>query len=111
MGQLSTWSDTVAAGGIGRANLDGTGVNQSFAATNGYACGVAVDGSHLYWANRDAGTIGRANLDGNLASVDQSFIAGGTDICGVAVDGAHVYWADRESDRSGVPISTATLRA
>ena len=37
-------------GTIGRANLDGTGVNQSFITGAGAsAAGVAVDGAHVYW--------------------------------------------------------------
>ena len=36
---------------IGRANLDGTGVNQSFIGGATSPCGVAVDGAHVYWGN------------------------------------------------------------
>ena len=67
---------------IGRANLDGTGVDQNFilVRTNeffDYPCGVAVDGEHVYWAWLNSvlegvGSIGRANLDGT--AVDQDFI-------------------------------------
>jgi len=39
------------SGTIGRANLDGTGVNQSFITTAGGLVGVAVDGAHIYWTN------------------------------------------------------------
>ena len=60
-----------------------------------------MDRSHLYWANRDAGTIGRANLKGKRRRVRQGFIRGGNDICGVAVNRAHIYWADRASDSIG----------
>ena len=80
---------------IGRANLDGTGANQSFVAGTARPAGVAVDGAHVYWANfgqGDGTTIGRANLDGT--GVNQSFIGGATNPCGPAVDGAHVYWAN-----------------
>src|SRR5262249_59898639 len=73
---------------IGRANLDGSDLDQSFIATTS-SWGVAVDGAHVYWANSGARTIGRANLDGT--NVDQSFITGATHPMGVAVDGAHVY--------------------
>ena len=88
---------------IGRANLDGTGVNQSFIGGATLPCGVAVDGTHVYWGNVGAGTIGRANLDGSGA--DQSFIGDQVGPCGVAVDAAHVYWADT----NGTAIVRANL--
>jgi virginiamycin B lyase len=76
---------------IGRANLDGTGVNQSFikTATDG-PIGVAVDAQYVYWDNSGVGKIGRAFLDGTAA--DQGFITD-TDPWGVAVDSQHVYWS------------------
>jgi hypothetical protein len=85
---------------IGRANLDGTGVNQSFIDGANQPCGVAADGAHLYWANID-GSIGRANLDGT--GVNQSFIAGaaGNNPCGVAVDGTHLYWTNVDGGTIG----------
>jgi sugar lactone lactonase YvrE len=52
-------------GTIGRANLDGTGANQSLIGGVGTPCGVAVDAAHIYWANDSgSGAIGRSNLDG-----------------------------------------------
>jgi hypothetical protein len=78
---------------IGRANLDGTGANQSFITGAENPTGVAVDGTHVYWAGTRG--IGRANLDGTGAN--QSFISyvDANYAWGVAVDGTHVYWADR----------------
>jgi hypothetical protein len=80
-------------GAIGRAELDGTGVDQSFITTGTAAQypklgGIAVDANHLYWSEGDR--IARANLDGT--NVEQSFIPGNS-IFGVAVDADHVYWA------------------
>lgn len=74
---------------IGRANLDGTNVDQSFI-TGATPCGVAVDGAHIYWGTGSGNTIGRANLDGTGAN--QGFITSAGYTCAVAVDGAHVYW-------------------
>ncbi len=80
------------SGTIGRANLDGTGVNQSFIAGGSGITGVVVDGQHIYWTNQGSGTIGRANLNGT--GVNQSFITGGNEPFGVAVDGEHIYWGN-----------------
>ncbi|MCW2967421.1 MAG: hypothetical protein JWM71_1193 [Solirubrobacteraceae bacterium] len=82
---------SAGTGSIGHASNDGTGVNQSLI-PNLDACGIAVDATHIYWANGTS--IGRANLDGNPASVNPSFITGATSACGVAVDGAHIYWGN-----------------
>jgi virginiamycin B lyase len=84
------WTEIFGEGGkIGRADLDGTGVDKRFI-TGAHPNGVAVDATHIYWANWKEHAIGRANLDGT--GVDQSFITGVRDPSGVAVDGAHVYW-------------------
>jgi virginiamycin B lyase len=87
------------AGSVGRANPDGTGVNQSFIAST--ADGVAIDGTHIYWTNPAPCTIGRANRDGS--GVDNNFITGLTDSCPVllAVDGSHIYWAGNNNLGNG----------
>jgi len=77
---------------IGRANLDGSGANQSFITGASSPLGVAVDAAHVYWTNRRTNMIGRANLDGSGAN--QRFITGANGPEGVAVDAAHVYWAN-----------------
>ena len=77
------WANGDFPGSIGRANLDGSGVDQTFISGASYPFGVAVDAAHVYWAN-DSNTIGRANLDGS--GVDQSFISGANLPRGLAVD-------------------------
>ena len=84
------WANS-GTGAIGRANLDGTGANQSFITGASSPIGVAVDTAHVYWANSGA-AIGRANLDGTGAN--QSFITGASNPIGVALGAAHVYWAN-----------------
>jgi Low-density lipoprotein receptor repeat class B len=86
-------------GSIGRANLDGTSPNQSFISSVDGPVGVAVDGTHIYWANFSTDSIGRANLDGS--SPDQSFITGASDPVAVAVDGNHIYWANNGTSSIG----------
>ena len=70
---------------IGRANLDGSGPNQSFITGASNPFGVAVDRAHVYWTNFVAGTIGRANREGS--GKNQSFITGANYPNGVAVEG------------------------
>lgn len=85
------WAAT--GGTVGRANLDGTGVDPSFISGGNGVQGVAVDAGHIYWANTADRWIGRANLDGT--GVDQSFIdTDPSGALGVAVDSGHIYWAD-----------------
>ena len=86
---------------IGRANLDGSGVDRDFIFT-GRACGIAVGPQHLYWGTtlgtfNDHGAIGRASIDGSRPQPDfvvfeQPSLAPSFP-CGVAVGPKHVYWA------------------
>ena len=94
--------------GIARANLDGSGVEESFIPDAGGACGVAVDSAHVYWGSGPS--IARANLDGT--GVDLNFITLEFDrsICGVGLDGAHVYWSEVRGFGFGAPsIARANL--
>jgi hypothetical protein len=85
---------------IGRARLDGTGVEHSFVSGTGRRpCGVALDRKHIYWAEQQGG-IGRANRDGS--GVNASFVpkpGGGG--CGVAIAGGHIYWASGDHGTIG----------
>src|SRR5262249_37014246 len=52
------------ATGIGRSNLDGTGVDPNFIpVTLGSGAAVAVTPKFIYWSNAE-NAIGRANIDG-----------------------------------------------
>jgi RHS repeat-associated protein len=85
-------------GSIGRANLDGTGVNQNFIAGIDAPSGIATDGTYLYWTtgglNDTYGTggIGRALLDGT--SRNNTFITGASKPIGLAVTNANIYWTN-----------------
>ncbi len=80
--------------GIGRANLDGTAIDEGFIDLGRpYPGSVAVDARHIYWIQRDG--IGRAKLDGT--GVDRRFIPESTDVifdpeAALAVDEQHIYW-------------------
>jgi hypothetical protein len=81
---------------VGRANLDGTGVQESFISGVNAFC-LATDGAHIYWGGNGGG-IGRANVDGT--GVNRNFITAGVG-CGLAVDGAHIYWANNSTGAIG----------
>ena len=79
---------------IGRASLDGTGVEENFIfASPG---GLAVDEAHVWWTDQlrvGAGAIGRANLDG----AGTEFVIEGPENFspfGIAVDDTYVYWTE-----------------
>ena len=80
-----------AGGTIGRAKLDGTGVNQSFLGGDlgdFNPAGVTVAAGHIYWSNTcmnssDRNTIGRANLDGT--GVNRSLISGANNPIGLVI--------------------------
>ena len=85
-----------APSGVGRANIDGSGVDQSFITFHGNPIAIAVHGTYIYWLNTNitSSTIGRAKLDGT--AVEPRFIGGlGPLAADLAVDDAHVYWAHR----------------
>src|SRR5262245_43931331 len=94
-------NDTPGPGTIGRARLDGTGVEQSFVSGTGRRpCWVALDRKHIYWGEAlggkvgspdKGGAIGRANRDGS--GVKATFIPTPAHHgCGVAIAGGHIYW-------------------
>jgi hypothetical protein len=84
-----------ASGTVGRANLDGSGVDQSFISGANEPEGVVpgINGAYIYWSNNQGGTIGRANYDGT--GIDQSFITGAFNPSGLAVSEHYIYWTGR----------------
>lgn len=81
------------AGGIGRANLDGSEADPSFVKGGEGITGVAAMGEHIYWAG-PGGVIGRAKLNGT--EVEPEFIKGitGGAITGLAVSPEYIYWTN-----------------
>jgi len=76
---------------IGRANNDGSGVNDAFIHTGELPFAVAVDAGHIYWVNQNSNSIGRATIDGS--EVNNSFIIGITHPDGIAVNGSSIFWS------------------
>ena len=77
--RMSPYPPTVES--IGRASLDGSGVEQSFLAAYG-ANSLAVDAGYLYWSHPT--NIARANLDGT--GIEQSFITTGSPVSWIDVN-------------------------
>lgn len=90
------WAD-YSTDTIGRADLSGANVNQSFITGVNGPFSLALDSSHLYWGTT-SGPIGRSNLDGS--SVNDSFITGAY-AYGVAVSPSTIYWGDQGSNEIG----------
>jgi virginiamycin B lyase len=90
---------------IGRARLNGTGVNQRFITGAAGAAMLAISSGYLYWANTGgrggAGgdTIGRARLNGT--DVNQRFITGARLPVGVAAAGGYIYWTNNATGTIG----------
>ena len=109
------WSDA-STSTIGRASLDGTGVEPSFLTGVGSPSGLAV-AKYIYWTDpvgggtypNRYGTIGRATLDGTGGNA--SFITHLGAVTGVAVDGAHIYWSQFRGEGSSDPTLTTIGRA
>lgn len=95
------------SGTIGRANLDGSHVNQHFIKAGNPTGGLAVDGSHVYWTNRywnhDYTSVGdaiaRANLDGR--HIDLRFIDASNKLDGVTVNERYIFWSNNGEDTIG----------
>ena len=89
-------SEGTQVGGIGRAKLDGTGVDRNF--ISGVFGTLAVDHDHIYWTGTEG--IGRAKLDGT--AVNDSFISGlRSGVRDVAVDHDHIYWSQQPFNEQG----------
>lgn len=96
------WAYTAFYGSIGRANRDGSAVNDTFInfESDEQPQGIAIDNNYIYWSSYQRGAIGRANLDGS--GVNRNFITGlayGTS--GLAVNGTHIFWSNAEGGQIG----------
>jgi hypothetical protein len=102
------WSNT-NDNAIGRANQDGSAVNNDFLVTGSTSeiDQIALDASRIYWTSPGNGTIGRANLDGTDA--DPTWISGLGEPSGLAVTSQFVYWTTPGGGRSNGAIGRASI--
>lgn len=81
-------------GTIGRADLNGTHVEEQFIALSAKTCpqGLAIAGDYIYWTQLGSGTIGRARLNGS--DIDGLWLNIHSDQgpFQVVADSAEVYW-------------------
>ena len=96
-----------SSGTIARAKVDGSNIENNLISLGTFyllPTALAVDDTHIYWANNEGHAIGRANLDG--AGVQRTFIMAGRPPLGVAVDAAEL-----RPTRVKVSCSPATVIA
>jgi hypothetical protein len=84
---------------VDRANLDGSLMDREFLRAG--ACGIEVDGSHIYWAENSGDDIGRANINGIGVNYEHVSLPSKSILCDVAIDRNYLYWADRGVDAIG----------
>jgi hypothetical protein len=88
------WANAGTTRSIGRANLDGSGVDQAFipsADLPANPTGLAVNATHIHYGLSSLGVVvGRVEVDGE--NVENDFITGGDGGNGVAINGSHVFW-------------------
>lgn len=101
-----TLRDPVTA--IGRANLNGSNVQQRFIRDANAWGGIASDGRHLFWGSvigDDSGVtaIERADVDGSHVKRLVRFHRGldGAGVTALAVEGGRLYWGNYDTSTIG----------
>ena len=103
--QYLYWTDLT---GIGRAKLDGSGVDHNFIVGIQASCGLAVDDHYIYWGGQSAdAALSRAKLDGT--NVEDSFIPGVGKVDGIATNADHILWTNRPNGMVFASIGRAKL--
>ena len=89
------WTDFLAGNRIGRAGINGAGANPNFLTGINVGCGVASNGTNLYWGTKTLTSIGRSAVSG--ATPTNAFISSASSApspCGVAVNSQYVFWGN-----------------
>jgi hypothetical protein len=99
-----TTSGPAGQGGttLGRADIDGSGLNASFVSEATNPGPIAINSSRIYWGNDGDATIGISNLNGSDANQSfLSFNASTTIVGGLALDSTYVYWVNSKDGGIG----------
>ncbi len=89
-GEYVYWANS-ETGYIGRAKLDGTGVEETWLHTEATSVvGLAVDAGHIYWGAFPTVYIGRATLAGG--SIEKTWLKAESSVTAIAVNSEHIYW-------------------
>ena len=96
---------------IGRADLDGSHVDQRFISLDGRSCpqGLAVAAGHIFWTELGQGMIGRARLTGRGEDSHWLNIHSDQGPFQVAAGGGRVYWT--WGGENGAPSYTGRANA
>jgi hypothetical protein len=91
----AAFSEVATADTIGRANLDGSGVDPTFiTGKNGeHIAQLALAGSHIYWVHGTSrrNNIARADLEGS--EIEQRLVPHTGLITSIAANSSHIYWS------------------
>ena len=91
-GNFVYWTNDAPGNSVGRAKINGAGLNDNFVTGLNRPIGVAVDSKFIYWADWNANRIGRANLDGTATNLN--FITG-VHPQGIAVTSSSgIFWGN-----------------
>ncbi|MCW3016124.1 MAG: hypothetical protein JWO02_3216 [Solirubrobacterales bacterium] len=92
---------------VGRANLDGTGVNNSFLSSFSQSVGITADSSNLWIGDASTQQIFRVGLDasGNTTGSPTVIVSGTSRPFSMKTDGTFIYW----SNQGGGSVGRAAL--
>jgi len=111
-------TDNANCGGCGLACSTGCSAGRclvTLASAQGYAAGLAVNGTSVYWSNANDGTVMKVPISGGPLT---QLASGQANPSSIAVDAANVYWANfntgtvmKVPSAGGSPVTIASGQA
>lgn len=86
-------------GFIGRCNLNGTTIENSWVSVSAGCDFICSDGTFLYWTNFLTNKIGKVNKSG--AGKNESLVTGCNECTGIDTNGGNLYWVNKSSKTIG----------